>query len=79
MRLLTVQDIIDIQQAEQHHQEPLAVAKATGKTLEEVLACRQRSTWRAERRCSKPMASGDCGGSLSAALFAARSAWHAVG
>jgi hypothetical protein len=38
MRLLTVQDIIDIQQAEQHHQEPLAVAKATGKTLEEVLA-----------------------------------------
>jgi len=38
MRLLTVQDIIDIQQAEQHHQEPLAVAKATAKTLEEVLA-----------------------------------------
>jgi hypothetical protein len=38
MRLLTVQDIIDIQQAEQHHQEPLAVAKATSKTLEEVLA-----------------------------------------
>ena len=38
MRLLTVQDLIEIQQAEQHHQEPLAVAKATGKTLEEVLA-----------------------------------------
>jgi hypothetical protein len=38
MKLLTVQDIIDIQQVEQKHQEPTAVALATGKTLEEVLA-----------------------------------------
>tara|TARA_Y100000004_G_scaffold179681_1_gene223538 strand:+ start:6858 stop:7034 length:177 start_codon:yes stop_codon:yes gene_type:complete len=37
MRLLTVQDLIDIQQAEQPLQEPTAVAKATGKTLDEVL------------------------------------------
>jgi hypothetical protein len=37
MRLLTVQDIIEIQQTEQKHQEPLAVSKATGRTLEEVL------------------------------------------
>lgn len=50
MRLLTVQDIIDIQAAEQAMQEPLAVSLAMGKPLEEVLAmpakeympCRQR-------------------------------------
>jgi hypothetical protein len=37
MQLLTVQDIIDIQQAEKHLQEPMAVARATGRTVEEVL------------------------------------------
>jgi hypothetical protein len=38
MQLLTVQDLIDIQQAEQHLQEPMAVARATGKTVDQVLA-----------------------------------------
>lgn len=38
MKLLTVQDLIDIQQAEQPMQEPLAVARATERTLEQVLA-----------------------------------------
>ena len=37
MQLLTVQDLIDIQQAEKHLQEPMAVARATGKTIDEVL------------------------------------------
>lgn len=37
MQLLTVQDLIDIQQAEKHLQEPMAVARATGKTVDEVL------------------------------------------
>lgn len=37
MQLLTVQDLIDIQQADQPMQEPMAVSKATGKTLEEIL------------------------------------------
>lgn len=38
MKPLTVQDIIDLQSVEQALQEPTAVAKATGKTLDEVLA-----------------------------------------
>lgn len=38
MRLLTVQDIIDIQAADQPMQEPLAVSLAMEKPLEDVLA-----------------------------------------
>lgn len=38
MNDLTVQDIIDIQALPQAMQEPTAVAKALGKTVEEVLA-----------------------------------------
>lgn len=38
MKALTVQDIVDLQTVEQLLQEPTAVAKAMGKTLEEVLA-----------------------------------------